>query len=113
MLAVLSWDIRRVSCLDFRDEDLRVDERYMMRGRSEGSPSVRHISNKRHCVPYPGAYAPGHAVQLPLAFTRGVRPGLCAPRPNSEPYDPRARSPRMTWDQGYPYTPLEEASSQA
>jgi hypothetical protein len=41
MFAVISWDIRRVDYLDFSDKDLRVEERYMMRGRSEGSPPVR------------------------------------------------------------------------
>ena len=38
MLAIRSREIRDVDCLDFRDEALRFDERFIMRGRSEGRP---------------------------------------------------------------------------
>lgn len=76
-------------------------------------PSVRHTSNQRHCVSIAEHVLLKHADQAPLASTRGVYPGLCAPRPELEPYNPRVHSPRMTWDQTKPYTPPKEACSQA
>ena len=76
-------------------------------------PSVRHTSNQRHCVSIAEHVLLKHADQAPLASTRGVYPGLCAPRSESEPCNPRVRFSRMTWEHTKPYALPKEACSQA